>query len=69
MTNHPHCLTWVKSSFSGANGNCVEIAVDGHEILLRNSKRPDEQPISFATAEIEAFVAACKAGEFDGLVD
>ena len=29
---------WRKSSFSGAVGNCVEIALPGEEALIRDSK-------------------------------
>lgn len=58
-------LAWIKSSFSGANGNCVELATTDQEILVRNSKRPDEPSIRFTPAEMAAFIAGCKAGEFD----
>ncbi len=70
MTNHPpHDTTWRKSSFSGANGgNCVEIAEAGDDLLVRNSNKPDVGTIPFTKAELAAFIAGCKAGEFDDLI-
>ena len=58
---------WVKSSFS-ADGNCVELAPgsDG-TVGLRDSKAPDTGHLTFTRAEIAAFVAGAKAGEFDHL--
>ncbi|MEL7155172.1 MAG: DUF397 domain-containing protein [Actinomycetota bacterium] len=61
-------LKWRKSTFSGGNGgNCVEVAAVGEGILVRNSKRPLEQPMAFTRAELGAWIAGCKAGEFDDL--
>ncbi|NGO73348.1 DUF397 domain-containing protein [Streptomyces sp. SB3404] len=31
-------MPWLKSSHSGGNDNCVEVAVDGHVVALRDSK-------------------------------
>ncbi|MGF1595714.1 MAG: DUF397 domain-containing protein [Acidimicrobiales bacterium] len=69
MTKHPsRALTWRKSSYSGANGgDCVEIADTGTSLLVRNSKRPDAGSITFTRSELAAFIAGCKAGEFDDL--
>lgn len=69
MTSHSSTdLTWRKSSFSGANGgDCVEIADTGTGLLVRNSKRHDQGSIPFTRSELAAFIAGCKAGEFDDL--
>ena len=70
MTHHPPMtdLTWRKSSFSGANGgDCVEIADTGAGLLVRNSKRISAGAICFTRSEMAAFIAGCKAGEFDDL--
>lgn len=59
---------WRKSTYSGANGNCVEIArtsIGG--VAMRNSNRPDDGVVEFTTAELEAFLAGAKDGEFDDL--
>lgn len=64
----PYDLTWRKSSFSGANGgDCVEIAETGTGVLVRNSKLIEEGTIPFTRSELAAFIAGCKAGEFDDL--
>ncbi|MEM8923501.1 MAG: DUF397 domain-containing protein [Actinomycetota bacterium] len=70
MTQPDPSLTWIKSSYSNGGGQCVELAstADG-EILARNSNRPDAGTIAFTKAEIEAFLAGAKDGEFDHLVD
>ncbi|MBB5956430.1 hypothetical protein FHS29_003016 [Saccharothrix tamanrassetensis] len=63
-------VTWRKSSRSGALGNCVELAVlNGDEIAMRNSRFPDGPALVYTRAEIAAFVAGARDGEFDDLVD
>ena len=63
---------WRKSSFSGnggsGGGECVEVAplADGG-VAVRHSREPDGVVLRFTRAEIEAWVAGCKAGEFDDL--
>lgn len=63
---------WRKSSFSGdggtGGGNCVELAplTDG-TIALRHSNHPGAGVLFFTRAEIDAWVKACKAGEFNDL--
>ncbi|HLX47484.1 MAG TPA: DUF397 domain-containing protein [Streptosporangiaceae bacterium] len=61
-------VRWIKSSFSGHNGECVELAGldDGH-IALRNSNRPQDGVILFTRAEIAAWLQGAKHGEFDHL--
>jgi hypothetical protein len=59
-----HCR-WLKSSASNT-GNCVEVAfVEGGDVLVRDSKAPDERVLSFTPAEWDAFLAGVRAGEFD----
>jgi predicted secreted Zn-dependent protease len=55
---------WIKSSFSYANSNCVEVRTlpDGH-IQVRNSRFPDQQLPPFTQNEWEAFLAGVHAGE------
>lgn len=56
-----------KSSFSGPQGDCVELApVDGH-VWVRDSKDPDGPVLRFTRTEIAALLAGVKAGEFDDL--
>lgn len=59
-------LTWYKSSISGTNGSCVEVAhlPDG-TTAVRDSKHPDGPMLTFTPAEWAAFLGGVKAGEFD----
>lgn len=59
-------VEWQKSSFSNPNGNCVELAQlpDGG-VAVRNSRHPGGPALVYTPAEMAAFVAGAKAGEFD----
>lgn len=61
-------IMWRKSTFSGQNGECVELAQlpDG-TIFVRNSNHPDAGTLAFTRAELTAWLQGCKAGEFDDL--
>ena len=63
-------MEWRKSSFTGGGTTCVEVALDeaSGEILVRNSNRTESGAIPFTRAEMQAWVAGCKAGEFDDLM-
>lgn len=56
-------LAWRKSSFS-ASGNCVEVAVDGQSVLLRDTKDRAGTVLTFTEAEWQAFLLGVGAGEF-----
>jgi hypothetical protein len=62
-------VTWQKSQYSNPNGACVEVATlpDG-EIAVRNSRFPGGPALVYTRAEIAAFLAGAKDGEFDHLV-
>jgi hypothetical protein len=63
MSNSTEQPAWRKSSRCG-NTTCVEVAkVDGG-YLLRDSKNPDQAPLSFTEEELTVFAAAFAAGEF-----
>jgi hypothetical protein len=60
---------WRKSIRSGQRGNCVELASLGAgDVALRNSRDPGGPALVFTGAEMAAFVAGVKDGEFDDLV-
>ena len=59
--------TWVKSSLSFANGNCVEVAdLSAGEIGVRNSRDSRGPVLRFTPDEWRAFVGGVRNGEFDG---
>ncbi|MET9444569.1 DUF397 domain-containing protein [Streptomyces sp. NPDC006610] len=60
---------WIKSRHSNAEGNCVEVAAlaDG-AVAVRNSRHPDGPALVYTAAEMAAFVAGAKDGEFDHLL-
>jgi hypothetical protein len=58
--------TWVKSSLSYANGNCVEISdLPGGTIGVRNSRDRDGAVLRFTSDEWQAFLGGVRNGEFD----
>jgi hypothetical protein len=61
-------VTWQKSRWSNPSGNCVEVAaLPGGEIAVRNSRHPSGPALVYTRAEISAFLAGVKDGEFDDL--
>ena len=60
--------TWIKSSFSYANGDCVEVASlpDGG-IGVRDSKDTAGPVLQFTHSEWQAFIGGARNGEFDHL--
>nr|WP_202497684.1 DUF397 domain-containing protein [Streptomyces sp. SID5469] len=60
---------WIKSRHSNAEGNCVEVAaLDGGGIAMRNSRDPEGPALVYTSAEVAAFLAGAKDGEFDHLL-
>ena len=61
-------VCWQKSWHSNPNGECVEVAaLPTGEIAMRNSRFPAGPVLLYTQAEITAFLAGAKDGEFDHL--
>jgi len=56
--------SWRKSSYSGYNGSCVEVArLDGTGIVVRDSKNLGPV-LTFGADSWDAFLAGVRSGEF-----
>ena len=52
---------WRKSSYSGANGNCVEVARHVPDVVaVRDSKDPDGPELAFSLQQWRAFTRTVK---------
>lgn len=56
-------VRWKKSSRSGANTNCVEVA--NHLDAVRDSKNPTGPVLAVGQVQLTAFLASVKSGRFD----
>jgi hypothetical protein len=63
-------LSWIKSSFSFANGNCVEVAsLPEGGVGVRDSKDREGAILRFAPDEWRAFLGGVHNGEFDNFCE
>lgn len=57
-------LTWTKSTYSADSANCVEVAVAGGQLLVRDSKDPDGGYLAFSHGTWSMFVDDIKNSRF-----
>jgi hypothetical protein len=55
---------WRKSTLSNANG-CVEVAIQGDGVAVRDSKDPSGLVLEFSRHEWAAFLGGVRAGELE----
>lgn len=60
-----HKEAWKKSSYSAANGDCIEVATTDDEVIaVRDSKDPKGPILSFTKESWASFVAVAQQGGF-----
>ncbi|KOG77385.1 MULTISPECIES: DUF397 domain-containing protein [Streptomyces] len=68
MTTESTTPQWVKSSYSGNGGTCVEwaprTAILTGTVPVRDSKTPDGPALALTADAFTAFVASVKTGDF-----
>jgi hypothetical protein len=58
----PQYISWKKSSYSAANGNCVEVARLGAGCIgVRDSKNAAQPALGFTPASWRTFIGAVKS--------
>ena len=57
---------WRRSSVCPNGPDCVEVATRREGVAVRDSKDPEGPVLEFTWTEWAAFLAAVRAGQFDG---
>jgi hypothetical protein len=53
-------MQWRKSSYSGGNGQCVEVGNTGRNVAVRDSKHPDGAKLAVRPEQWRVFVRTVK---------
>jgi hypothetical protein len=61
------CVDWCSGGHRGPAGPQLA-ALPGGSVALRDAREPDGPALVYTRAEIEAFLAGAKDGEFDDLI-
>jgi hypothetical protein len=56
---------WHKSSYSGTQGNCVEVATNVAGVIVRDSKNPHGPKLVIEPAAWRDFMAGIRAGRYE----
>ncbi|MFF0608050.1 DUF397 domain-containing protein [Nocardia tengchongensis] len=65
MNNELPVTNWFKSTYSQAQGECVEVAfLDSGRVGVRDSKNPTSPALTFTPGEWDAFTLGVKDGDF-----
>jgi hypothetical protein len=59
--------TWLKSSYSNGNGNCVEVADLSDAVAIRDSKRPASPVLTSSVKGWRAFIGGVVNDELRGM--
>lgn len=63
-------LHWRKARASAnGGGNCVEVALAGSTVLVRNSRHPAGPVLAFTVEGWDAFIRAARSDQFGGRGD
>lgn len=54
-------LPWHKSSYSGTETNCVELADGGARVAIRDSKNPDGGALIFPRLAVDTLISSLHA--------
>ncbi|MEV7866045.1 DUF397 domain-containing protein [Streptomyces sp. NPDC088124] len=55
---------WRRSSYSGGDNDCVELATFGGRVAIRDSKCPERRPVVVTRPGAQAFLAGVEAGRW-----
>lgn len=55
---------WIKSSYSGQNGECIEVRRSASAVDVRDSTAPQDGVVAVSEGAWADFVGAVKRGEF-----
>lgn len=61
-------MRWRKASASASNGMCVELATDGEQVFVRDSKDRAGATLALTPDTWRELLDAARTGELDGLL-